>query len=40
MSCEQLSDANHIMADVVPVIIELLLDNAHRHWGDACYPVR
>ncbi|WP_445005155.1 hypothetical protein [Halomonas mongoliensis] len=37
---EQLRDANHIMGDVVPVIIEILLDNAHRHWGDACYPVR
>ncbi len=37
---EQLRDANNIMGDVVPVIIEILLDNAQRHWGDACYPVR
>lgn len=37
---EQLRDANSIMSDVVPVIIAILLDNAHRHWGNACYPVR
>ena len=37
---EQLRDANYIKGDVVPVIIEILLDNAHRHWCDACYPVR
>ncbi|WP_219999967.1 hypothetical protein [Halomonas sp. LBP4] len=37
---EQLQDANGIMGDVVPVIIEILLDNAGEHRGDACYPVR
>jgi len=37
---EQLRDANNIMGEVVPAIIAILLDNAHRHWGDACYPVR
>lgn len=37
---DQLRDANSIMGDLVPVIIEILLDNAHEHWGDACYPVR
>lgn len=37
---EQLHDANSIMGEVVPVIIEILLDNAQRYWGDACYPVR
>ncbi len=37
---DQLSDANLIKGDIVPVIITILLDNAHHHWGDACYPVR
>ncbi|MBZ0330677.1 hypothetical protein KZO25_10165 [Halomonas sp. ANAO-440] len=37
---EQLRDAKGILGDVVPVIIEILLDNAGKHWGDACYPVR
>lgn len=37
---EQLRDANGILGDVVPVIIEILLDNTGEHWGDACYPVR
>lgn len=32
---DQLRDANHIMSDVVPVIIEIQLDNAQRHWGDS-----
>lgn len=37
---DQLRDANGILGDVVPVIIEIMLDNAREHWGDACYPVR
>ncbi|TDR55995.1 hypothetical protein DFP85_105169 [Halomonas ventosae] len=37
---EQLRDANNIMGDAVPVIIEILLDNTDKLWGDACYPVR
>jgi hypothetical protein len=37
---DQLRDANGVLGDVVPVIIEILLDNAGEHWGDACYPVR
>lgn len=37
----KLRDANNIMGEVVPAIIAILLDNnAHRHWGNACYPVR
>lgn len=36
---EQLRDANRIMGDLVPAIIEIMLDNAQEHWGDACYPV-
>ncbi|MFC2992973.1 hypothetical protein [Halomonas tibetensis] len=37
---DQLRDANGILGDVVPVIIEIMLDNAGEHWGDACYPVK
>jgi hypothetical protein len=36
---QQLTDANKIMAKLVPIIIELLMDHASGHWGDACYPV-
>ncbi|WP_019022985.1 HEPN domain-containing protein [Thioalkalivibrio sp. ALE23] len=36
---EQLRDANRIMGDLVPAVIEIMLDNAQEHWGDACYPV-
>jgi hypothetical protein len=36
---DQIRDANGILGDMVPSIIEILLDNSHRHWGDACYPV-
>lgn len=36
---EQLRDANCILGDIVPVVIEILLDNTDAHWGEACYPV-
>ncbi len=26
--------------DLVPAIIEIMMDNAQEHWGEACYPVR
>lgn len=35
----QLRDANQILGDLVPIIIELLMNNVTAHWGDACYPV-
>ncbi|MEA5444606.1 hypothetical protein VCB98_02095 [Gammaproteobacteria bacterium AB-CW1] len=37
---QQLSDANRILGDLVPAIIEIMMDNADKHWGEACYPVR
>ncbi|EPC00377.1 hypothetical protein L861_13975 [Litchfieldella anticariensis FP35 = DSM 16096] len=37
---DQLRDANGILGDIVPVVIEIMLDNVQAHWGDACYPVR
>ena len=36
---DQLRDANRILGSIVPVVIEILLDNTQAHWGDACYPV-
>lgn len=36
---EQLRDANRILGDIVPTVIEILMDNTATHWGDACYPV-
>ncbi len=35
----QLRDGNQILGDLVPIIIELLMNNASVYWGDACYPV-
>lgn len=36
---EQLRDANRILGDIVPTVIEILMDNTSAHWGEACYPV-
>lgn len=36
---DQLRDANAILGDVVPFVIEIMMDNAHEHWGEPCYPV-
>lgn len=36
---DQLRDANAIMGELVPIVIEIMMDNAHEHWGEACYPV-
>lgn len=35
----QLKDACHILVDVLPVIIEILLDHADHDWGKPFYPV-
>ncbi len=35
----QLRDCNRFMMKLVPVVIELMLDNTATLWGDACYPV-
>jgi hypothetical protein len=36
----QLRDANAILGELVPYVIEIMMDNALEHWGEACYPVR
>lgn len=35
----QLRDATAILGDLVPVLIEIMMDNSYAHWGEACYPV-
>lgn len=35
----QLRDATAILGDLVPVLIEIMMDNSNAHWGEACYPV-
>lgn len=37
---DQLRDANAILGELVPHVIEIMMDNAFEHWGEACYPVR
>lgn len=36
---DQLRDACDILSDVMPIIIQLMMDNPNAHWGDAIYPV-
>lgn len=35
----QLRDCSSLLGKLVPLIIELMLDNPDTLWGDACYPV-
>lgn len=36
---KQLQDCVKFMSKLVPVIIELMMDNPNTLWGDPCYPV-
>jgi hypothetical protein len=36
---DQIRDGANILGDVVPIVIHLMMENAHGVWGDACYPV-
>ena len=35
----QLRDCSNLLGKLVPLVIELMLDNPDTLWGDACYPV-
>lgn len=35
----QLRDCSSLLGKLVPMIIELMLNNPDTLWGDACYPV-
>ena len=36
---DQLRDCSAFLGKLVPFIIQLMMDNPHVLWGDACYPV-
>jgi len=36
---QQLKDATQILSLIVPIIIEIMMNNANQAWGEACYPV-
>ena len=36
---EQMRDCVSLMAKLVPLVIEIMMDNPGTLWGDACYPV-
>ena len=35
----QLQDCVNLLGELVPVVIELMLNNPDEMWGDACYPM-
>jgi hypothetical protein len=36
---EQMRDCVNLMGKLVPLVIEIMMDNLGTLWGDACYPV-
>jgi hypothetical protein len=36
---DQMRDAANFLGKLVPIIIEIMMDNSHELWGEACYPV-
>lgn len=36
---DQLRDATHILKDIVPTVIHLMMNNPNQIWGDPAYPV-
>ena len=36
---DQIRDCSNFLGKLVPLVIEIMLDNATTLWGDACYPV-
>ncbi len=36
----QLRDGTAILGDIVPVLIEIMMDHPGELWGEPCYPVR
>ncbi len=35
----QVSDSANILGVIVPIVIHLMMENAHQGWGEPCYPV-
>ena len=36
---DQIRDCSNFLGKLVPLVIEIMLDNSTTLWGDACYPV-
>jgi hypothetical protein len=36
---EQMRDCVNLMGKLVPLVVEIMMDNPGTLWGDACYPV-
>ena len=36
---EQMRDCTNLLSKLVPLILEVMMDNPNTLWGDACYPV-
>ena len=36
---EQLRDCTSLMAKLVPLVVQVMMDHPQALWGDACYPV-
>src|SRR5690554_1769377 len=36
---DQIRDPTSLLGEVLPSIIEIILNNAKAYWGEACYPV-
>jgi hypothetical protein len=36
---DQIRDCSKILERLVPVVIEIMMDNPHELWGQPCYPV-
>lgn len=36
---QQLRDGVHIMAEIMPLLLEIMMDNPNEDWGEVCYPV-
>ncbi len=36
---EQMRDASNFLGKLIPIIIEIMMDNSNMLWGEPCYPV-
>ncbi len=36
---DQMRDSANFLGKLIPVIIEIMMDNSNELWGEACYPV-
>jgi hypothetical protein len=36
---DQIRDCANLLGKLVPLVIEIMMDNVNTLWSDACYPV-